>query len=80
MNFRERKAWRTRYYFLFVYKWKERACTACNGSGKYDNDGSPNCSSCNGTGREKYKSTCMCELKNSSCSLCKEWEMKHGTI
>jgi len=28
-------------------------CTACNGSGHYDNDGSPKCGSCNGTGKKK---------------------------
>lgn len=30
-------------------KSKEK-CTACNGSGRYDNNTSPKCSSCNGTG------------------------------
>lgn len=26
-------------------------CTACSGSGHYDNDGSPPCGCCNGTGK-----------------------------
>jgi DnaJ-class molecular chaperone len=28
----------------------QEKCVACNGSGRYDNTGSPKCSSCNGTG------------------------------
>lgn len=28
-------------------------CIACNGSGHYDNTGSPKCSSCGGTGKKK---------------------------
>ena len=27
-------------------------CIACNGSGRYDNNGSPRCASCNGSGTE----------------------------
>lgn len=30
-------------------------CFACNGSGRYDNTGSPRCSSCNGTGMETLR-------------------------
>ena len=56
MNFRERKEQRTQEYFKWIYKWKERPCTACNGSGYYDNDGSPPCGACDGTGKETYKS------------------------
>jgi hypothetical protein len=29
----------------------DRPCPACNGSGHYDNTGSPRCASCSGTGR-----------------------------
>lgn len=29
-------------------------CTACNGSGYYDHNGSPRCGACNGTGKEIY--------------------------
>jgi DnaJ-class molecular chaperone len=28
----------------------EQTCIACNGSGRYDHDGSPPCGQCNGTG------------------------------
>lgn len=27
-------------------------CIACNGSGRYDHNGSPRCGACNGTGHE----------------------------
>lgn len=55
MNFRERKAARTAYYFRFVFGWRQRPCTACNGSGRYDGNGSPKCGSCDGTGKETFK-------------------------
>lgn len=29
---------------------EKKKCIACNGSGRYDNTGSPKCSACNGTG------------------------------
>jgi len=50
-TFQERKRRRTEYYMRFVYKKKLVKCAACNGSGYYDNDGSPSCSSCDGTGK-----------------------------
>lgn len=53
--FHERKDSRREHYYRFVYGWKERACTACNGSGHYDHNGSPPCGGCEGTGREKYR-------------------------
>jgi len=30
-------------------------CSACNGSGYYDTEGSPPCAACGGTGKEKRK-------------------------
>lgn len=30
-------------------------CTACNGSGHYDHNGSPACSSCDGTGKRRMQ-------------------------
>lgn len=48
------KADRTKRYFEEEFGWKLRHCTACNGSGYYDNDGSPDCWSCDGTGKERY--------------------------
>lgn len=56
-TFHERKAERTDYYKRFVHGWKQRPCTACAGSGYYDNDGSPSCGACDGTGKETYKPT-----------------------
>lgn len=32
-----------------------RKCGACNGSGYYDHNGSPDCGACDGTGKERYK-------------------------
>lgn len=55
MNFKERKAQRTDYYNRFVKGWKQRPCSSCMGSGRYDHNGSPKCAACDGTGKEKYK-------------------------
>lgn len=55
MNFKERKAQRTDYYNRFVKGWKQRPCTSCMGSGRYDHNGSPKCAACDGTGKEKYR-------------------------
>lgn len=54
-SYHQRKAARKEYYLNYVYGRKERACTACNGSGYYDYNGSPVCGSCDGTGKERYK-------------------------
>jgi len=54
-TFKERKAERTAYYNMFVFGWRQRPCAACNGSGYYDNNGSPRCGSCDGTGKETYR-------------------------
>ena len=51
----ERKAERAAYYQKHVFGWKQRTCSACNGSGRYDHNRSPWCEACNGTGRERYK-------------------------
>lgn len=54
-DFRERKAERTARYFRFTFGWRLRKCFACNGSGRYDHNGSPKCGGCNGTGKERYR-------------------------
>ncbi len=54
-DFRTRKKLRTEFFEKFVKGWKERACTACAGSGYYDHNGSPPCGACDGTGKERYK-------------------------
>jgi DnaJ-class molecular chaperone len=46
---------RATHYFKYVYGWRQQDCTACNGSGRYDHNGSPKCSSCEGTGKETYR-------------------------
>jgi DnaJ-class molecular chaperone len=57
MDYRERKAERVRHFQQNVAGWKTRPCTACNGSGRYDHNGSPRCGACNGTGKERYRPT-----------------------
>lgn len=55
LSFHERKAFRREFYEKYVKGWKLRPCSACNGSGYYDDDGSPPCAACDGTGKERYK-------------------------
>lgn len=60
MDFHERKAKRKKHFEENVKGWKQRNCTACNGSGYYDNyvnGKQPKCSSCEGTGKETFKRT-----------------------
>lgn len=54
-SFHERKEERKAYYKKYVEGWKIRKCSACNGSGCYDHNGSPACGACDGTGKERYK-------------------------
>ncbi len=61
MSWLEDKEARKEHYLKYVYGWKLRPCTACNGSGYYDScdrKGNPiPCGSCEGTGKERYKPT-----------------------
>ena len=52
-TFAERKAARKEYFENYIKGWKLVKCLACNGSGYYDNNGSPRCSSCDGTGKDR---------------------------
>ena len=54
MTFHERKQARREYYENYIKGWKLRPCSARNGSGKYDHNGSPDCGSCDGSGKERY--------------------------
>lgn len=54
-GFLTRKEERKAYYEKYVHGWKTRRCLACNGSGRYDDNGAPPCSACEGTGKERYK-------------------------
>jgi hypothetical protein len=56
MNFHERKHARKEYYEKYIKGWKLRPCSACNGSGYYDHNGSPECGACDGSGKERYNS------------------------
>ena len=55
MDFKDRKQERTDYFEKNIKGWKLRLCSACNGSGFYDHNGSPKCGACEGTGKERYK-------------------------
>jgi DnaJ-class molecular chaperone len=54
-NFNERKAFRRQHYYRFVYGWRLRPCSACNGSGRYDSWRNPRCGACDGTGKEWFR-------------------------
>jgi len=54
-EYQARKAERKAWYEKYVKGWKLRPCSACSGSGYYDDTGSPKCGACDGTGKERYK-------------------------
>lgn len=54
-TYQQRKQARREHYAKNVHGWKQRPCSACNGSGRYDHHGSPPCSACAGSGKERYK-------------------------
>ena len=56
-TFAERKAERTKYFDKYAKGWAKVKCVACNGSGRYDHDGSPKCSGCDGTGKVSVSPT-----------------------
>ena len=49
-DYKKRKQLRTEQYKA-NHGNKLVKCTACNGSGRYDHNGSPKCDSCEGTGK-----------------------------
>ena len=52
-DFKDRKQKRKEHYEKFV-KGKELViCISCNGSGKYDHNGSPSCGACDGVGKTR---------------------------
>lgn len=55
LTYQERKQLRRENYEKYHKGWKQRKCTACNGSGRYDHNNSPKCGGCNGSGKERYK-------------------------
>ncbi len=52
-TYEERKAARVAHYKKYEEGWKKIRCGACNGSGRYDHNGSPPCGCCEGTGKER---------------------------
>lgn len=55
MSFHKRKAERKAHFETHVKGWRLTTCGACNGSGRYDHNGSPKCSWCSGTGKTRTK-------------------------
>lgn len=53
-DYQKRKEQRRKQYQSQLGK-KLVYCTACSGSGYYDNYGSPACGGCNGTGRTRQR-------------------------
>lgn len=51
-DYHQRKAERAKSYQA-QHGLKLVRCTACNGSGRYDHNGSPPCGACDGTGRQR---------------------------
>ena len=49
------KVHRAHRYFSYVYGYKRRECSACNGSGYYDSHRSPKCGACSGTKVETHR-------------------------
>lgn len=54
-SFYDLKANRTEFYLRFEFGHKLEKCGACNGTGRYDHNGSPKCGACEGTGKDRYK-------------------------
>ena len=50
-DFKDRKQKRKEHYEKFVKGKKLVICISCNGSGKYDHNGSPDCGACDGLGK-----------------------------
>lgn len=56
LTWKQYKKIRRDYYLKYIKGNKLIICSACNGSGQYDDSNNPKCSSCNGKGkiRERY--------------------------
>lgn len=54
-DWKSRKDARRAHYEKFVKGWRLVTCVACNGSGRYDHNGSPKCGSCKGTGKMRIR-------------------------
>ena len=80
MDFKERKQKRKEHFEKNIKGWKQRPCTACNGSGYYDHNGSPKCGSCNGTGKEMYKPNPQLNIPvvTSGVLFSRVWEMPNS--
>lgn len=54
-TFQTAKADRVAFYWRWVHGWVLEKCTACNGSGRYDHNGSPRCGACEGEGKTRRR-------------------------
>jgi len=54
-DYQKRKLARKKHYEEEVRGWKQRDCSACSGSGYYDDTDSPECGACDGSGKELHK-------------------------
>lgn len=52
-GFLVKKAERSVYYLCHEFGMVRVKCIACNGSGRYDHNGSPACGACGGSGKER---------------------------
>lgn len=52
-GFLVKKAERSVYFLRFEFGQVKVKCVACNGSGRYDHNGSPACGACDGSGKER---------------------------
>ena len=68
MSWRSDKTERKEEYEKYVKGWKLVPCTACNGSGHYDHNGSPKCGACEGTGKMRISPE---DFKKYYCPACR---------
>jgi len=55
LTYRQIKYGRKLYFDKYIKYWIQETCSACNGSGYYDHDDSPECEACNGTGKDVWR-------------------------
>lgn len=78
MYFVEDKITRTNNFFKFKFGHKKTKCTACNGSGYYDHDGSPDCGCCDGTGYDLTRSKKGKQLMQDAQKMLEELTIEHN--
>lgn len=56
MTWADRKRQRIEHFWRHKYRFQQRKCSACNGSGKYDDGRGRDCGGCDGTRDERVRS------------------------